>query len=240
MSADEIGRKMAEGLMPTEKKTEVGRSYDRSGYVSPTPGYPKDYGSGASYRGYGASSKSKDKWWDEWEEEGGRKASGFGTRGDSGWPPKAPVGGAGLPYWIRQNVESLKDVMQRAGGGSRPMSGPEVRSLGTYTLLALGDLLEKSAGIVMGMKARDLFVAAFMASVSDLRVVVKGEQTLIETGEGVEDELTVGPVAEQVLVDALQSRGLSEADAIAVSDYLAAEGLRLMSTEDVAEEKLVR
>ena len=144
-----------------------------------------------------------------------------------------------VPYWIRSNMESIKACVDRMGAGRRPITDGDKVSLATYLMLMFGDLAEKSADLIWTTTGKEIVRRAIIESLEHFCFYRGGVHTKIVSGEEVDGPKFTGPVAEQLLVDALASQGVTdEVVALSVLDYLQEHGVRLMAEEDIEEEKI--
>lgn len=252
----EVARKMLGDLLPgsakpkrEERRGDWRRDHKRGNYGSQADlwderGY---YGGGVGgYGGHrhtlrhgrwdqfdaGSGGRDMDDELDDVLPMGGSRVKGFSSGGRGGEPT--------LPHWIKQNIKDLQETLRDAGNGERPLRARDVERFSMYLMLAFGDLLEKAGGLTFMTDARKKMKAAIVECVGGLCLTVGGQTRRLETGEDVPKDRYTGPVAEQVLTDALRLAGFEDdATVIAVTDYLRQEGVRLVTSEDV-EDELVR
>lgn len=209
---------------------------ERGYYGGHGSGYGTSYGGGRQTRYHGRRPRA-----DDWEggddlddvlPMGGSRVKGHSGGGSKGEPT--------LPYWISRNIKDLQETLRDAGNGERPLRARDTERFAMYLMLAFGDLLEKAAGLTFMTDARKMMKAAIVEAVGGLCLTVGGQTRRLETGEDVPKDRYTGPVAEQVLTDALRLAGFEDdATVVAVTDYLRQEGVRLVTSEDV-EDELVR
>lgn len=239
---DEIARRMAGDLMPKQPEPErkyKGRDWWREDY--------KRYGGTGGGQGrlfdedgvYGGGLGRSDHGnWDSYGKGLERTDWAKGDSVDDVMPAKSKKWvDPSLPHWIRTNIDSLKSVLRRAGEGERPMRPDEVTSLVTYVMLAFGDLMEKSGGLIFMTGARKAVREAFEANIDSICIVKGGQTRVLQTGEVVPPRRYTGAVGEQLLADAMAAVGIDDEDAvIGITEYLREHGARLMAEEDVQEE----
>lgn len=241
-AADKIASKMADDLLPPKPQP---KTYS-GGYSTRSGGYDRDYydrGSGWDDhyfdRGHGSQSLRRPK--PRREAQTGLPFDDDLSVMGGDWKPK----GGGkvldriqarsepeLPYWIRFNVGRIKSAVEVGGAGSRPFTQREVDELLARLMMAFGDLLEHSGGLIWMSSARDAIKKALKDNFGGLCLSKGGSTVKLQTGEIESPPEFTGPLAEQAFIGVMGMVGQSESDAVAILDLLKEQGVRLMTDED--------